>query len=74
MWSDAIEFTTISKSEDKSNLDKEEYGNDDDLNDHDSSDGTIGKDEYGDDDDLNDYDSSDGTIGKDEFGNDESLN
>ena len=74
VWSNVVEFTTISESEDKSNLDKEEYGDDDDLNDHDSSDGTIGKDGYGDDDDLNDYDSSDGTIGKDEFGNDESLN
>ena len=73
-WSDVIEFTTISKSEDKSNLDKEEYGNDDDLNDHDSSDGTIGKEGYGDDDDLNDHDSSDGTIGKDEYGDDDDLN
>ena len=74
VWSDAIEFTTISKSEDKSNLEKEEYGDDDNLNSNDTSDGTIGKEGYGDDDDLNGNDSSDGTIGKEGYGDDDDLN
>ena len=74
VWSDAIEFTTISKSEDKSNLEKEEYGDDDNLNSNDTSDGTIGKEGYGDDDNFNSNDTSDGTIGKEGYGNDDNFN
>ena len=72
--SDVIQFTTISKEEDKSSIIKDGFGDDDNLNDEASSDGSFGKGGYNGDDDLNDPTTSSGNIGRDKYGNDDNLN
>ena len=74
VWSDIAQFTTISMEEDISSVDKDDFGEDDDLNDNISSGGDISKDDFGEDDDLNDNISSGGNINKDGFGEDDDLN
>ena len=73
-YGNVVQFTTLSEEEDGTGFGREDFDEDEDLNDNPSSSGTIGKEGYSDDEDLNNASSSNGTIGKDGFGNDEDLN
>lgn len=73
--SDVVQFTTISKEEDKSSIIKDDFGDDDNLNIEASSDGSFEKGGYDDDDDnLNDPSTSSGSIGRNEYSDDDNLN
>ena len=66
-------FTTISRAEDGTIIENPGYGDDESLDDSDSSDGNIGKDDYGEDESLDEAGSSEGDIGKVDFGEDEDF-
>ena len=73
--SDVVQFTTISKEEDKSSIIKDDFGDDDNLNDEAGSEGSFEKGGYDDDEDnLNDPTTSSGSIGRYEFPDDDNLN
>ena len=72
--SDVIQFTTISKEDDTSSIVKDDFGEDDDLNDIIGSDVSIGKDGYGEDDELNDKTTSSGSVDRTEYEADDDLN
>lgn len=53
VYAPGCQFTTLSKEEDGSNIEKDGYGEDESLNDYESSGGTIIRDGYEEDDNLN---------------------
>ena len=67
-------FTTISEEEDGTGFEREDFAEDEDLNNNSSSKGTINKEGYDEDEDLNNNSSSKGTINKEGYDNDEDLN
>ncbi|MBR2113249.1 MAG: hypothetical protein IJ929_01060 [Prevotella sp.] len=73
-YGNVAHFTTLSEEEDGTGFGRDEFGEDEDLNDNSSSDGSIGKEGYGDDEDLNNGSSSNGSINKNSFENDENWN
>ena len=73
-YGNVAHFTTLSEEEDGTGFGRDEFGEDEDLNDNSSSDGSIGKEGYGVDEDLNNGSSSNGSINKNSFENDENWN
>ena len=73
-YSDVMQFTTISKEEDDSSITKDEFDDDDNLNNSSDGDGNFDTAGFGDDDNLNEDLSSSGSVNKEEFGDDDNLN
>lgn len=73
-YGNVVQFTTLSEEEDGTGFGREDFSEDENLNDHSSSSGTIGKDGYGDDEDLNNTSSSSGTVKKNGYDDEEDLN
>ena len=68
-----IVFTTISKEEDGSSFDRDDFDGDNDLDDDKNSGGDIDRDDFDGDNDLDDDKDSNGDIDRDDFDGDDNL-